>query len=298
MREKIDTTVTIEMFATPARAEPQRITIVPGTTIDIIDGAARVFFDNGFELGTENDWLHLRVNGRSGWITGRESFRASRPPRSRLTSGRRRSGWALGFRGLGGAALYFPIHKPPINRTMPSVTAPDNLRYPTGQFQRPTGPLDAAQRARVIDTIAATPKNLSDAVRGLNDKHLDTPYRADGWTVRQVVHHVADSHMNAYVRVKLALTENTPVIKTYDEAEWAKLVDACTGSVDVSLSLLAALHDRWVRLLRSLKPADFAKTMTHPDHGAITIDHLLSLYAWHGPHHVAHVTSLRKREGW
>lgn len=181
---------------------------------------------------------------------------------------------------------------------MPSVTAPDNLRFPIGKFQRPAGPLDAAQRARVIDTIAATPKNLSDAVRGLNDRQLDTPYRPDGWTVRQVVHHVPDSHMNAYVRVRLALTENAPLIKTYDEAEWAKLSDARAAPIDASLALLTALHDRWVRLLRSLKPADFSKTMTHPEHGAITIDYLLALYAWHGPHHVGHITSLRKREGW
>ena len=182
--------------------------------------------------------------------------------------------------------------------TTPTATAADELRFPTGKFHRPKGPLDAAERTRIIDVLAATPKKLGDAVRGLNDKQLDTPYRVDGWTVRQVVHHVADSHMNAYIRVKLALTEHAPLIKTYDEAEWAKLIDARTGSVDVSLSLLTALHDRWVRLLRSLKPADFSKTMTHPEHGAITIDYLLSLYAWHGPHHVAHVTSLRKREGW
>lgn len=182
------------------------------------------------------------------------------------------------------------------------MTAPakasDELRYPTGKFHRPTGLLDAAQRAKVIDTIAATPKHLAEAVRGLNDKQLDTPYRADGWTVRQVVHHVPDSHLNAYIRVKLALTETAPLIKTYEEGEWAKLTDAREGPVDVSLALLTALHDRWVRLLRSLKPADFARTMTHPDHGAITIDYLLSLYAWHGPHHTAHITGLRKREGW
>jgi hypothetical protein len=181
---------------------------------------------------------------------------------------------------------------------MTASTAPDELRFPTGKFHRPKGPLDATERTRIIDVIAATPKNLTEAVRGLNDKQLDTPYRTDGWTVRQVVHHVADSHMNAFIRVKLALTESAPTIKTYDEAEWARLTDGRTGPVDVSLALLTALHDRWVRLLRSLKPADFAKTMTHPEHGAITIDYLLSLYAWHGPHHVAHVTGLRKREGW
>jgi uncharacterized damage-inducible protein DinB len=176
--------------------------------------------------------------------------------------------------------------------------ASDELRFPTGKFHRPTVPLDSAQRAKVIDAIAATPKNLVDAVRGLNDKQVDTPYREGGWTVRQVVHHVADSHMNAFIRIKLAMTEAAPLIKTYDEGEWAKLSDGREGPVDVSLSLLTALHDRWVRLLRSMKPADFSRTMTHPEHGAITIDYLLSLYAWHGPHHTAHITNLRKRHGW
>lgn len=181
---------------------------------------------------------------------------------------------------------------------MSATTAPDELRFPTGKFHRPTGPLDGAQRARLIDTIAATPKLLADAVRGLSEKQLDTPYRPDGWTVRQVIHHVPDSHMNAYVRIKLALTENAPLVKTYDEAAWAKLSDSRDTPVDVSLSLVTALHDRWVRLLRAMKPADFGKTMTHPEHGAITIDYLLALYAWHGPHHVGHIAGLRKRAGW
>jgi uncharacterized damage-inducible protein DinB len=179
-------------------------------------------------------------------------------------------------------------------------TAPvsDELRFPVGKFQRPKGPLDAAERKRAIDTLAATPKNLSDAVRGLNDRQLETPYRPDGWTVRQVVHHIADSHLNAYTRIKLALTENAPLIKTYDEAAWANLIDGREGPVDVSLTLLTALHDRWLRLLRSLAPADFSKTMTHPEHGPVSIDFMLALYSWHGPHHTAHITSLRKREGW
>jgi len=181
---------------------------------------------------------------------------------------------------------------------MPASVTTDDLRYPTGKFHRPTGPLTPAQRADIIDSIAATPRNLSDAIRGLTDRQLDTPYRPEGWTVRQVVHHVADSHLNAYTRVKLALTESAPLIKTYDEAEWAKLSDAREAPADVSLALLTALHDRWVRLLRSMKPADFAKTMTHPEHGPITIDFLLALYGWHGPHHIGHIMSLRKREGW
>jgi uncharacterized damage-inducible protein DinB len=182
--------------------------------------------------------------------------------------------------------------------TTPTPTAPDQLRYPTGKFHRPKGPLDDAERKRIISVIAATPKNLADAVRGLNDKQLDTPYRADGWTVRQVVHHVADSHMNAYVRLKLALTEDAPLVKPYDEAAWAKLVDSLDTPAEVSLSLISALHDRWVRILEKMKPTEFTRTMTHPEHGLITVDYLLALYAWHGPHHVGHVTALRKREGW
>ena len=182
--------------------------------------------------------------------------------------------------------------------TPQTATAPDELRFPVGKFHRPTEPIAADERARLIDTIASTPKDLATAVRGLNDKQLDTPYRMDGWTVRQVVHHVADSHMNAYCRVRLALTETSPAIKGYDEGEWAKLFDANTAPPDVSLTLLSALHDRWVRLLRSLKPADFAKTLTHSERGPISIDFLVALYAWHGPHHVAHISALRKRESW
>lgn len=180
------------------------------------------------------------------------------------------------------------------------MTAPvaEELKFPTGKFHRPKGPLDTSERKRLVDVLASTPKMLGDAARGLNDRQLDTPYRAGGWTVRQVVHHVPDSHLNAYVRIKLALTENAPLIKTYDEAAWANLVDAREGPVDVSLTLLSALHDRWVRLLRTLASADFARTMTHPEHGPVSIDFMLALYGWHGPHHTAHITSLRKREGW
>ena len=168
----------------------------------------------------------------------------------------------------------------------------DALRFPTGRFLRPSGPLDPAQRAKHIETIASTPKMLTDAVRALSDKQLDTPYREGGWTVRQVVHHVPDSHMNAFIRMKLALTEDAPPVKAYDEDAWAKLADA-QGPVDPSLTLLTALHDRWVKLLRAMKPEDFSRTVTHPQNGQISIDFLLALYAWHGPHHVAHVKSVR-----
>jgi uncharacterized damage-inducible protein DinB len=179
-----------------------------------------------------------------------------------------------------------------------TATPIDDLRFPTGRFQRPVTPLAADQRARILDVIDPTPGQLAEAVRGLDERQLDTPYRPDGWTLRQVVHHVADSHMNAYIRCKLALTESAPLVKTYDEAEWAKLSDSRDTPVAVSLTLLTALHDRWLRVLRSLKPDDFTRTLTHPEHGPITVDYLLALYAWHGPHHVAHVTGLRKRKGW
>jgi uncharacterized damage-inducible protein DinB len=169
----------------------------------------------------------------------------------------------------------------------------DTLRFPIGRFQRPDGPLDPATRARHIETIASTPARLAEAVRGLTEAELDTPYRPGGWTARQVVHHMADSHMNAYVRVKLALTESAPLIKTYDEDAWAKLPDSKDTPAEVSLSLLTALHDRWVRTLRAMKPEDFQKACTHPEHGPITVDFLLALYAWHGPHHIGHVKSVR-----
>lgn len=145
----------------------------------------------------------------------------------------------------------------------------------------------------MIRTIADTPKNLSDALRGITDKELDTPYREGGWTVRQVVHHLPDSHMNAFIRMKLALTANSPTVTAYDEDEWAKLPDAQIP-IAPSVTLLTALHERWVKLLEAMKPADFEKTVTHPEHGPITVDFLLALYSWHGPHHVGHVKLVRQ----
>ena len=174
----------------------------------------------------------------------------------------------------------------------------DDVRYPTGKLQRPTKPIEPSQRAAMIDTIAATPTQLRKAVGGLEAAQLDTPYREGGWTVRQVVHHMPDSHLNAYIRFRLALTEDTPTIKPYDEAAWAALADARTAPVEVSLTLLAALHDRWVRLLRSMADADFQRGLVHPENGAMTLDGILATYAWHGPHHTAHITSLRDRKGW
>jgi len=173
-----------------------------------------------------------------------------------------------------------------------------DLRFPTGKFVRPTQPLSNEERHRLVDAIAASPADLRAAVRGLNEAQLDTPYRPGGWTVRQVVHHVPDSHVNAYVRFKLALTEDNPRIKPYDEDRWANLHDTSATPVDTSLTLLEALHARWVTLLRSMKASDFARTLDHPENGPMTLDQMLALYGWHGAHHVAHVTSLRAREGW
>lgn len=171
-------------------------------------------------------------------------------------------------------------------------------RYPIGRFQYARSASDE-QRAGWIADVAAMPAQLRAAVRGLSPAQLDTPYRAGGWTVRQVVHHVPDSHLNAYVRFKLALTESEPTIKPYDEARWAELEDVRATPPDVSLALLDALHDRWVRLLRAMGPGDFARTFRHPEKGhALTLEETLALYSWHGRHHVAHVTALRNRMGW
>jgi uncharacterized damage-inducible protein DinB len=171
-------------------------------------------------------------------------------------------------------------------------------RYPVGKFDRSKAPHTADERHTFIDQIAAVPARMREAVAGLSDAQLDTPYRDGGWTVRQVVHHVPDSHMNAYTRVKLALTEDEPTIRPYDEAAWAKLNDVRDTPIAVSLTLLEALHDRWVRILRALTDADFSRTLLHPEHGVMTLDTLVAMYAWHGRHHVAHITSLRERSGW
>lgn len=150
----------------------------------------------------------------------------------------------------------------------------------------------------MIDQIAAVPARMREAISGLTPKQLDTPYRDGGWTVRQVVHHVPDSHLNAYTRFKLALTEDVPTIKPYDEARWAELPDSSDTPIDTSLTMLGALHDRWVRLLRLMSDAEFQRKLNHPENGTMSLDTVLALYAWHGRHHVAHITSLRERQGW
>jgi hypothetical protein len=172
-----------------------------------------------------------------------------------------------------------------------------DLRYPIGKFERVDTLTDDQRRER-IDAIAEAPARLRAAVAGLAPEQLDTPYRPGGWTVRQVVHHVPDSHMNAYIRFKLALTEDVPTIKTYDEARWAELADAKAAPIEPSLALLENLHQRWVVFLRSLWPADWARKFRHPELGVNSLDQYLELYSWHGRHHVAHITSLRARNAW
>lgn len=174
----------------------------------------------------------------------------------------------------------------------------DDLRYPIGRF-KPTSAPTAADRREWIKAIEEAPAELRAAVAGLDDRQLDTPYRDGGWTVRQLVHHVPDSHMNAYVRTCLALTENEPTIRPYEEAAWAELTFARLGPIDISLDLLAALHARWLGVLRGMSEADFSRRLIHPEHDTLmTTAALVELYAWHGRHHVAHVTRLREREGW
>jgi uncharacterized damage-inducible protein DinB len=172
-----------------------------------------------------------------------------------------------------------------------------DLRYPTGRLTYEND-LTPARRQELIARIADTPRALRAAVKGFTDEQFDTPYRPGGWTVRQVVHHLPDSHVNAYIRFKLALTEDNPTIKPYNEAAWANVADTRLTPVEVSLTLLDAVHQRWVILLKSLRDQDFARPLQHPENGAMTLDKLLQMYAWHGGHHVAHVTELRKREGW
>jgi uncharacterized damage-inducible protein DinB len=181
---------------------------------------------------------------------------------------------------------------------MATTVTETELRYPLGKFDFDT-PVYEADYPKLIAAIADTPVALRSAVAGLTRDQLETRYRLGGWTVKQVVHHVPDSHLNAYTRFKLALTEDEPTIKPYDEAAWAELADSRKVPIEVSLDLLDALHLRWVALLRSMDTDDFTRGLRHPEHGQVlTLKQMLGLYAWHGRHHVAHITSLRKREGW
>ena len=170
-------------------------------------------------------------------------------------------------------------------------------RYPIGKFSF-DGPTTAEQRQAHIDHIEQTPARMRAAVAGLSDQQLDTPYREGGWTVRQVTHHVPDSHMNAYIRFKLALTEDEPTIKPYMEDRWAELPESRQAPIDVSLALLDSVHRRWTMVLRNLSESDWKRTFRHPELGTMSLEKTLALYAWHGCHHVAHVTSLREKMGW
>ena len=177
------------------------------------------------------------------------------------------------------------------------MTDLDDLRYPIGRFSPPASSV-ADIRAAQIQTLRLLPERLAAAVAGLDDAQLDTPYRDGGWTVRQLVHHVADSHANSYVRFKLALTEDWPIIKPYDEAAWAGLADSHSLPVDISLTFLGALHARWVALLESMREEDFEKGYNHPENGRQSLAVALALYDWHSRHHTAHITRSRARQGW
>jgi len=170
-------------------------------------------------------------------------------------------------------------------------------RYPIGRYTPDPNPNPETRNCH-IEQIAGTPSAMRRAISELTKDHLDRPYRDGGWTVRQVIHHVPDSHLNAYIRFKLALTEDAPTIKPYDEGAWAILKDSALTPVDVSLTLLESLHARWIVLLRSLKAEDFQRKFNHPESGPHDLDWMLGLYSWHGNHHVAHITGLRERMGW
>lgn len=170
-------------------------------------------------------------------------------------------------------------------------------RYPVGKFEFPPQ-ITPQLRSQFLNEIEHTPARLREAVKGLSPEQINQPYREGGWTVRQVVHHLADSHLNAYIRFKLGITENNPAIKTYDEALWAELSDAKAADIQASLNLLEALHQRLIQFLRQLSDDQFSRTINHPEFGIVPLDKYLAMYAWHGRHHVAHVTALRQRQGW
>jgi hypothetical protein len=175
--------------------------------------------------------------------------------------------------------------------------SPATLRYPIGGARKADS-FTPEERIAAVDSIAQLPQKLRAAVAGFSEEQFETPYRPDGWTVRQVVHHVADSHMNAYVRVRLALTEDWPAIVAYDEARWARLEDARAEDVSVSLDLLQTLHARWVRMFRSLSDQQWIRGYTHPENGRQSVEQAAVIYDWHGRHHTAHVTRLAERMGW
>ncbi len=184
---------------------------------------------------------------------------------------------------------------------MPSeaVAAAPDPRFPIGRFQRPAAgqPVPEGELANAISELSDLPEQLRNAVDGLDAHQLGTPYREGGWTVRQLVHHIADSHMNAFLRIRLALTEDAPTISPYDEKAWANLPDSA-APIEWSLELVESLHARWVMLLQSLGPAQWSRTFIHPEHGPQSVDFATLLYAWHSRHHVAHITHLRTAKSW
>lgn len=180
---------------------------------------------------------------------------------------------------------------------MPLSHEEEALRHPVGRYQPPPQ-ITAEDRTRWIAELEALPSQLKQTINGLSEEQLDTPYRPGGWTIRQVVHHLPDSHMNSYVRFRFALTEDAPLIKPYSESVWAQLADAKSAPVDLSLGLLENLHARWIILLRSLSDDQFARVYRHPESGDVRLDKALGLYAWHGRHHLAHIANLRQRNGW
>lgn len=177
------------------------------------------------------------------------------------------------------------------------MAALDPLRYPIGT-PKLLKEISSSERKNRVDEIASAPALLRQAVAGLNDNQLETPYRPDGWTVRQLVHHIADSHLNAYIRFRWALTEDLPKIKAYDQDSWALLPDACGGPVEESLALLDALHSRWCRLMRAMDDSDWGRQVDHPEDGIRSCQDFLIIYAWHGLHHIAHITNFRDRKEW
>lgn len=192
------------------------------------------------------------------------------------------------------ARLGIPHGEPVRYETGMPATDP---RYPIGKLQRPAT-VDSKQRRAFMDQLGAAPAALRKAVQGLNDKQLDTPYRDGGWTVRQVVHHIADSHMHAYLRTKFALAEEERTILPYQEELWAELPDARSGPIEPSLQIIDSLHQRWLGALREQPEAMFQRAVMHPENGRLTVDALLATYAWHSAHHTAHITTLRKAKNW
>jgi uncharacterized damage-inducible protein DinB len=177
---------------------------------------------------------------------------------------------------------------------MTNKTNMEDLKYPIGKFQFP-GNYTSEQRKELIQEIALVPQKLKEAIEGFTDKQFQMQYRPGGWTAKQVVNHLADSHMNGYIRFKLALTEDSPTIKLYEQDKWVRLADTLESPINSSVVLIEALHTKWVNLLNSLTEADFQKIIIHPENGVMPLARLLGLYAWHGKHHVAHIVGLRNR---